>query len=598
MAENLVRRIYGGFKGVDFRSKECNIARSPDSLNMWKNYKKQGGIETRPRLRSVMEDYGKGKVHGLYFLNGEYFVHAGTELFSMHPPTKEWPAGPDQWLSFDMNDAPSQGFFYGDKFGNVLYIVDGKTFRKVEHSESGNAVEGYVPTTTIGRKPSGGGTKYEDVNLLTGKRKNTFVGDGISERYLLDADNIDAVIEVKVNGIVIDPSNYFVQEQVGEVIFNQGSAPSAPATAGQDNVSIEFSKTIPGNREKIDKCTLLQVFDNRVFFSGNPDYPNMVWHCSLNDPSYCSDLDYYQEGLDKSKVTGMVAGNNGLWVFREPSDANTTIFYHTPTQDDQYGKIYPSVHSSISIGCIGKAINFNDDIVFFSERGMEGVSGDVTTEQVVSHRSSCVDSKMLADGKDSYKNMNVVEWNGYLVVFIGNKAYLADSRSKFAQESHVEYDWFYWEFFGDVDCAKVQDGVLYISIEGAIYALSEYEGDLYMDYTHRDEEYAVPLEFFESEVENYWVTALDKFNEPNKLKTTNKRGAVVEAGGEDISVYAKTNNDSDFDLVSKFQNVTDAFAFRLKKKKFKDLQIKFYSKKKFGLETATMECFSGGYIKR
>lgn len=598
MAENLVRRIYGGFKGVDFRSKECNISRSPDSLNMWKNYKKQGGIETRPRLRFVMEDYGYGTVHGLYFLNCEYFVHAGTHLFSISPPTKEYPTEFDQLLSSDMNDAPSQGFFHGDKFGDNLYIVDGKTYRKVEHSERGEAVEGYVPTTTIGRKPNGGGTKYEDVNLLTGKRKNTFVGDGISDRYLLDADNIDAVIEVKVNGIVIDPSNYFVNEQVGEVIFSQGSAPSAPATAGQDNVSIEFSKTIPGNREKIDKCTLLQVFDNRVFFSGNPDYPNMVWHCSLNDPSYCSDLDYYQEGLDKSKVTGMVAGNNGLWVFREPSNANTTIFYHTPTQDDQYGKIYPSVHSSVSIGCIGKAINFNDDIVFFSERGMEGVSGDVTTEQVVAHRSSCVDSKMLAEDKDVYKNMIVVEWNGYLVVFIGNKAYLADSRSKFAQESHVEYDWFYWEFFGDVDCAKVQDGVLYISIEGAIYALSDVEGDLYMETPCYSIEELAPLEYAENEVESYWVTALDKFNEPNKLKTTNKRGAVVEAVGEEISVYAKTNNDSDFDLVSKFQNVTDAFAFRLKKKKFKDLQLKFYSKKKFSLETATMECFSGGYIKR
>lgn len=601
MAENLVRRIYGGFKGVDFRSKECNIARSPDSLNMWKNYKKQGGIETRPRLRSVMQDFGHGTVHGLYFLNGEYFVHAGTELFSISPPTKEWPADPDQWLSFDMNDAPSQGFFYGDKFGNVLYIVDGKTYRKVEHSERGEAVEGYVPTTSIARKPGryGGGTKYEDVNLLTGRRINTFRGDENEHEYYVDCESFDADSEVivKVDGVVYDSSWYRVVPEMGLIDFGN-HAPQRPGTDGQDNVSIEFCKTTPGNREKIDKCTLLQVFDNRVFFSGNPDYPNMVWHCSLNDPSYCSDLDYYQEGLDKSKVTGMVAGNNGLWVFREPSDANTTIFYHTPTQDDQYGKIYPSVHSSVSIGCIGKAINFNDDIVFFSERGMEGVSGDVTTEQVVAHRSSCVDSKMLTDGKDAYKNMNVVEWNGYLVVFIGNKAYLADSRSKFAQESHVEYDWFYWEFFGDVDCAKVQDGVLYISIEGAIYALSEYEGDLYMDYTHRDEEYAVPLEFFENEVENYWVTALDKFNEPNKLKTTNKRGAVVEAVGEEISVYAKTNNDSDFDLVSKFQNVTDAFAFRLKKKKFKDLQIKFYSKKKFSLETATMECFSGGYIKR
>ena len=31
--------------------------------------------------------------------------------------------------------------------------------------------------------------------------------------------------------------------------------------------------------------------------------------------------------------------------------------------DDEYGKIYPSAHSSITTGCIGKAINFNDDIV-------------------------------------------------------------------------------------------------------------------------------------------------------------------------------------------------------------------------------------------
>lgn len=37
-----------------------------------------------------------------------------------------------------------------------------------------------------------------------------------------------------------------------------------------------------------------------------------------------SDLDYYKEGMDEAKVKGLVAGNNALWVFREPSDANTT----------------------------------------------------------------------------------------------------------------------------------------------------------------------------------------------------------------------------------------------------------------------------------
>ena len=37
------------------------------------------------------------------------------------------------------------------------------------------------------------------------------------------------------------------------------------------------------------------------------------------------------EGLDLSEVTGLGAGNNALWVFKEPSQANTTVFYHNPT---------------------------------------------------------------------------------------------------------------------------------------------------------------------------------------------------------------------------------------------------------------------------
>jgi hypothetical protein len=314
------------------------------------------------------------------------------------------------------------------------------------------------------------------------------------------------------------------------------------------------------------------VFDNRVFFSGNPDYPHMVWHCSLNDPSYISDLDYYKEGMDDAKVTGMVAGNNALWVFREPSEANTTIFYHTPSTDDEYGKIFPSVHSSISTGCIGKAVNFNDDIVFFSHRGMEGISGDVTTEQVVAHRSSLIDRKLTTEA--AYKDMVLAEWEGYLLVFIGSHVYLADSRAMFQNENHMEYEWFYWDLGVSVNCAMVADGVLYLGTDNGILTLTDTESD----------------------VESYWVTPKDKFKSPHKLKTTNKRGCVAEATG-DISVYAKVE-DTDFELVGTFENVTDYFVGRIKRKKFKDIQLKFYTTKRFSLETVTLEAWIGGYIKR
>jgi hypothetical protein len=213
-------------------------------------------------------------------------------------------------------------------------------------------VEGYVPTTSIARKPAGGGSTHEDVNMLTGKRINTFLADGSAKDYYLDSQNIDTDFApvVKVNDAVV--TNYTVDYTKGIIKFT--TAPTKPLTDGQDNVSVEFKKDIAGYKDRINKCTLLQVFDNRVFFSGNKDFPNVIYHCSLSDPTYCSDLDYYNEGLDTSEVKGLVAGNNVLWVFKEPSQVNTTVFYHTPTIDSEYGKIYPSTHSSISTGCIGK----------------------------------------------------------------------------------------------------------------------------------------------------------------------------------------------------------------------------------------------------
>jgi hypothetical protein len=99
-----------------------------------------------------------------------------------------------------------------------------------------------------------------------------------------------------------------------------------------------------------------------------------------------------------------------------------------------------------------------------------------------------------------------------------------------------------------------------------------------------------------SAVESYWVTPKDKFKYPHKQKTTNKRGCVAEATG-DITLYAKTE-DTDFEPIGTFENVTDYFVGRIKRKKFKDIQLKFYSPTRFSLETVTLECFIGGYVKR
>ena len=558
MAET-VSRIYSNFRGVDFRGEEINLVRSPDALNMWKDYKETESIRTRPGLK--LRAPSSFLVYGIYEYNGALIVHSGTVL--QRRTTTEVAT-----IYNKMAQNPSQAFVYN----GIFYIKDGTNYLQYDGKEV-KAVVGFIPTTTIARKPMGGGTKHQDVNMLSDYRINTFLATGADFDFYLDVMNIDSdyVPIVKVDGEVVPAEEYTVDYAEGKITFIT-TPPDPPDTDGQDNVSIQFKKAVPQYKKCILESTLLQVFDNRVFFSGNPDYPNWIWHSSLDDPSYCSDLDYYQEGKDTAAVKGMVAGNNALWVFREPSEANTTVFYHTPTIDEEYGKIYPNSHSTVSTGCIGKAINFNDDIVFFSDRGMEGISGDIMTEQVVAHRSSLVDRKLTAEA--DYKNMILAEWEGYLLVFIGNKVYLADSRATFQNENHIEYEWFYWEIEKAVTCACVMGGVLYLGANDGVYMLTDKTASL----------------------NSYWTTPKDKFKNPHKLKTTNKRGCVAEATG-DIEVCAKLE-DTDFEHIGTYENVSDYFVSRIKKKKFKDIQLRFASSTRMSIETVTLECFIGGYIKR
>lgn len=568
---SLIIRNYNGFRGVDFSNRKDEIAlnRSPDALNMWKNYKSNNGkcIETRPDIE-LLEEYSD-TIFGLFFyaFNGvtHRIVHSGDKLYQ------------DSVVIYSNMARNKTQFFV---FNNILYIKDGVKYLRYNGTEI-KEVEGYIPTTTISRSASGGGTLYEDVNLLQPLRKNSFCSDGASVDYILDVENIDSDYPVKVWVDGKEVSNFKVNYTSSKITFNE--APKEPDTPGADNVVIQFKKEIKGYRDRIDKCTLVELFDNRVFFSGNPDYPNMLWHCSLENPEYCSDLDYYAEGTNDSMIKSIVAGNNALWVMKEPSQNNTTIFYHNPTVDADYGKIYPSVHSSISIGCMTTGINFNDSICFFSDRGLEAITGDVTTEQVLGHRSSLIDNKLLNESK--YKDMALIEWEGYLLVIVGNKVYLADSRAMVNINNDSEYEWFYWEFDKNITSTCVKDGVLYLCTEETTK-----QGIKHVIYTLTNAKDT-------REVESYWCTLADEFKYPQYQKTTNKKGCVVDMEGAEVTISTKIDN-NEFTKINTYKNIKGYVVARIKKKKWKSIQLKFSSSKPFSLYSSTLEAYVGSYVKR
>lgn len=561
---DLITREYTNYRGVDFTGENVALYRSPEAVNMWKNYRKLGKcIESRPDIE-LFKNFNN-IIYGLFFYtinNIEHMIiHCGVCLYDYNPKTQEQKIIKET----GMNPKKSQSFIYN----NIFYIKDGINYLEYD-GETCKEVEGYIPTTSIGRGPNGGGTNYEDVNLLTSYRKNTFCADGKSKEYHLDTTEIESTkTRVWINDV--EMSDFTVNTINGIITFK--AAPEKPLTDGQDNVIIVFSKNNAEYRSRVNKCTILCVFDNRVFFSGNQDYPNTIFHSSLDNPRYVSDTDYYNEGLDISPVRAMVSGNNALWVLKKPSQGNTTIFYHNPTIDSQVGKVYPSTHSNISTGCIATAINFNDDIVFFSDRGMEGINGDVTTEQVIAHRSSLIDSKLLIE--QNYEDMILQEYDGYLLVIIDNKIYLADSRAMFTNETHNEYEWFYWELDKTITYATVKNNVLYLCSNDGIYTLTKED----------------------TNIEAYWTTCKDDFKNQNMQKTTNKKGCILELSGTEVTVLTKTDNE-EFEEIETYQNTKGYIAPRIKRKKWKDIQVKVKSSKPFSLFSCTLEAFIGSYIKR
>lgn len=600
-----ITRQYINLTGVDFHNEPSRVSlnRSPDALNVYKNYQSSGEcIETRPGW-NLLGDF-TDKINGLYFFeHGSGYiviVHSGTKLY-------RWNGFPDEQelvtLYSDMADSKSQFIV----FQNILYILDGENYLQYDGTLLTEvSVNAYIPTTTIGRSPTGGGEMYQPVNVLTPKRTNQFVGDGTSTAFALDSYDIDSTpVLAEVNGVAkIENTDFTVNRSTGVVTFN--TAPSTPEISGQDNVFITFGKTISGYSDRIANCTLMTVFDNRVFYSGNPDYKNAVFHCKLENPAYISDLDYYQDGQDESKIKSMCVGNNVLWVFKESNQQNNTIYYHVPTLDTENGRIYPSAQGNVSIGCNSDSCNFNDDIVFMTEQGLEGVSGYISSEQVLSHRSTLVDSKMI--NEEDFDKCSFTEWQGYLLCLVNGSIYLADSRQLFRGIEGKEYEWYYWKDFA-------QEGVKLI-------LLREYKGKLYLGFSNGNIGILEGTSDNGEIITSYWTTPEDVFGNENHYKTTNKRGGIIKLQSipnSKVKVLEKTNKAETYKLIKEysmtgfdfgdfdFGNVNfdiksqNYLVVKIKEKKFVDISLKILSDeldRPFGLYGVTLESYVGGYIKK
>ena len=240
--------VVSRFGGIDCRTHptKVSLSRSPDMQNMICDQNdflvKRTGWRTQAQFNAP--------IYGLFAMPDGVgcAVHAGAKLYFR---TQD---GTQTELCADMNEAFSQSF----TVKGVLYLMDGKTYRAVRKSSKNTVWEAvpvsgtaYVPTTTISAAPTGGGTSYEAVNLLTPKRINTFIGDGTATQFKVDATDLDeTAVTAEVNGSAVTVSA--VNRSTGLVTLA-----SAPANGnGLANVSIAFAKPSADTRTRSTNAAL------------------------------------------------------------------------------------------------------------------------------------------------------------------------------------------------------------------------------------------------------------------------------------------------------------------------------------------------------
>ena len=113
-------------------------------------------------------------------------------------------------------------------------------------------------------------------------------------------------------------------------IVHFDSPPGKTPLNGEDNVKIKAYRTVEGYADRINKCKFGTRFGvngafDRLFVSGNPDYPNSDWYSEQWDCSYFPDTGYSLLGSSRSAIVGYSIISNYLAAHKDEMEQDLSI---------------------------------------------------------------------------------------------------------------------------------------------------------------------------------------------------------------------------------------------------------------------------------
>lgn len=453
------------FLGVDFTNSPANvdITKSPNAPNMIRDVpgkvRKSMGWEV---IETFQDDNEIGlPINGYHAIRGDdtYLIHAGTNIYRG-----------DELLYSTANNARSRSWQFKEK----LYIMDGLKLLVFYSETTTETVDGeevetttyhielvennaYTPTLTISKDPSGGGTQYEDLNLLNPAFTETFLGKANEVEYCMSFGGLDdTTVEIQImnsDGDFIDKvedTDFTVDRETGIITFT--TAPGVSPLSGEDNVKITAYRTVEGYADRINKCSIGTLFGvngalDRLFVSGNPEYINYDWYSAQYDPTYFEDTAYATLGSDSSAIVGYSIISNFLAAHKDDMEKDQNIILRQGDLEENE-PIFRIANTLQGAGAIAKEsfAYLATEPLFLTNLGVYAVTAqDITGEKYAQNRSFFLNGKLLKENDLSnafgyvYKDMYWLCINNVAYILDGLQPLMTDKSMPYATRQYAGF---------------------------------------------------------------------------------------------------------------------------------------------------------------
>ena len=600
------------FKGVDYQNNPVTMdsGRSPSAMNIIID--STGFPQKRTGYQKVMSV--AGRINGVHDLriadNLKRLIHHGTNLSMWNDDNTV------TTIRSDLRDERSVSFQKDKK----LYILDGKKYMVYGEFDSQYTlknVEDIAGTSLvfIARKPTGGGVKYDGINMISDSRTYSFLGTVSDTVYTLDT-GISSVTKVekldsKGDWTIIAPADYTTDLTAGTVTFT--TAPGVSPATGQDNIKIEFKKANQEYKDMINKCTIADIFTigtgDYVFLAGNPDYGNRDWRSAVNDPTVLTDLSYSTVGQDNTDIMAYIKLQGQQAIIKESNNQDVSIFIRSTQMQD--GKVTFTIAQGIaSSGCVSKhcTVNLRDDNLFLSADGITSLNTTMISQTSSHNRSYYINPDLV---RRNLEDAVAVVYQSRLYLAVDGHCYIADSRQKEYNRNDFSdsyiYEFCHWD--------NVPVRVWYI--HGKDLCFGDSNGNIYMFQKVDEHSKAHIFEDDGEPVKAYWDTPFLDFGTISNLKTLKNLHMVLQPNVRTSCDVSFRGKDGRTNVTTKYADMFDwnnidfnRFSFisdgsplviplNQKVKKFMLLQIRFANElaEPFGLYKAQVSYTVNGKYK-